>query len=156
MADYCVSSILPKLLLDPTPPTYVYSAADAAKFTTYTVLFRNGSCFETRNLPCQKIANLLWIFHTSRRMTISLFCVSFFFLFLPTKNFVKKKISVETNKFRANATDIQNVTNSSIPRLFPLDAYFPFFFSFSFTLHYAFTQSKFKYQKRINEPSIQL
>lgn len=54
-----------------------------------------------------------------------------FYFYLP-KILNKKEISVETNKFRANATDIQNVTNSSIPRLFPLDAYFPFFFFFFF------------------------
>ena len=79
MADYCVSSILPKLLLDPTPPTYVYSAADAAKFTTYTVLFRNGSCFETRNLPCQTIVDSSLV---SVRRVFSFFFFFFFYITL--------------------------------------------------------------------------
>lgn len=59
MADYCVSSILQTYSTQLHPRVYVrtyvymcvYSAADAAKFTTYTVIQKWIVLRETRNLP---------------------------------------------------------------------------------------------------------
>lgn len=148
MADYCVSSILPKLL-DPTPPTYVYSAADAAKFTTYTVLFRNGSCFETRNLPCQKKSRLLWIFHISSSNDI-LFIFPLLLFFFSSSSFRFSKNSVNKRnfcrkKFRASATtDVQMLPTRRFLAHFRIAHSF---FNYITRLH----KSKFKYKKRTNE-----